>query len=132
MEKGTGLPPRVNLPSTITTIEGPIVLELVHMVEVGVSAFTLERVRLDREVEMLSRFSEAARSGTPPSTFDIAKWEASLPLYPKNSLKLYLTDGEIELEAMELKPLPFNLGCSSIGTKVNFFQTRVWCVVLNF
>ena len=44
MEWSTGLPPRLNRPLVHTVFPGPIVLEITHISELGVSAFTLEEV----------------------------------------------------------------------------------------
>jgi RecQ-mediated genome instability protein 1 len=119
MEPGSGLPLFVGLKSMYITLDEPIVLELVHMAEVGVSAFALEKVRLEREQAIYTCFSKASSFGETLSLNELSRLEDSLPDYPRNTLKLYLTDGAVELEAVELRRIPgLDLGRSSMGLKV--------------
>ncbi|RXW12582.1 hypothetical protein EST38_g13274 [Candolleomyces aberdarensis] len=127
MECGTGLPRFVGLKSMYTTLDKPVVLELVHLAEVGMSAFALEKVRLEREQAIFSCFSRASNAGQTVSLNELSRLEDSLPDYPRNTLKLYLTDGVIELEAVELRHIPaLDLGRSLMGLKVLAFDWKVF------
>ena len=42
-----------------------------------------------------------------------------LPQYPHKCLKLTLSDGTVELDAIELEPLGLRLGATPMGTKVS-------------
>ncbi|KAJ2911491.1 hypothetical protein MD484_g8924, partial [Candolleomyces efflorescens] len=119
MMAGSGLPPQISLPTMHTIIKGPIVLELIHMTDVGCSALALERVRIDRDQLLFLNLSAAVRDRRMPSAAETAKWERELPTFPRGSLKLWLTDGLTELEARELKPLPMALGLTPMGIKVS-------------
>ncbi|TEB10193.1 hypothetical protein FA13DRAFT_1653252 [Coprinellus micaceus] len=108
---GTGLTPLTNSPTAHGTIEGPLVLELVHLTEIGVSALALEGIRQERAI---SSTSVAYRRGER-----LQEQEQILPEYPRERLKLVLTDGFNELEAIECGRLPdIVLGKTPMGTKV--------------
>lgn len=118
MKAGTGLPLRIGSPSVHTTLEGPIVLELVHLTDVGVSAFSLEKVRQDRDQTFYLDLLALARARETASQRTLQEIRHSLPDYPRGVLKLYLSDGSTELQALELKRLPLQLGQSAMGLKV--------------
>ncbi|KAF5341247.1 hypothetical protein D9611_005969 [Ephemerocybe angulata] len=118
MVPGTGLPRRITHPMTHTKLEGPIVLDLLHMDEIGVSAFRLERVRMDRDEACFLNMLRLA-SFCPGITEEmILRASTQLPEYPRKRLKIYLSDGTIELIAMEYMPLPLKLGITPMGTKL--------------
>ncbi|TEB18676.1 hypothetical protein FA13DRAFT_1803221 [Coprinellus micaceus] len=60
----TGLTPFINSPTAYGTIEGPLVLEIVHITEIGVCAFDLEEVRQERAHIHHQRRISAIRSAT--------------------------------------------------------------------
>ena len=120
MKAGTGLPYRIGSSMVHTTLEGPIVLELVHMTDVGVSAFSLERVRQDRDQKLYLEMLALARAGQTATEESLLEIMSALPEYPRGTLKLILTDGHTELHAVEYKQLPFKLGRTKIGLKVWF------------
>ncbi|KAF5319894.1 hypothetical protein D9611_011102 [Ephemerocybe angulata] len=120
MKKGTGLRAEITLPSMHTTLKGPVILELVHMTEVGVSAFALEKTRIDRDKVMHSHLYKAGQRGLEVGLVELMELDSKLPKYPRKSLKYWFTDGEMEIQAMEYKALPFTLGKAPIGIKVRF------------
>ncbi|TEB19143.1 hypothetical protein FA13DRAFT_1647364, partial [Coprinellus micaceus] len=118
MRAGTGLHHRIGSPMVHTIIEGPIVLELLHITDVGVSAFTLERVRQDRDQMLYLELLALARAGQAVTEERLLDIKSGLPEYPRGVLKLTLTDGHTEMQAVEYKRLPFKLGKTMIGLKV--------------
>ena len=119
MEHGSGFPTNINHPSTFTVFEGPILLELVSMTDIGTSALVLEHFRLLREAEVLRHRSIAADRWINLSLDDLAGLRPLLTPYPRNTLKLLLTDGLTLLEAIEFSPLrQFALGTTPLGCKV--------------
>ena len=112
---GTGLPDRINQERVYDVIEGPVVLELVHMTDVGCPALALERVRQYRENRALQARIDHTASDSEGEGLD---WDGPLQQYPRRCLKLFLSDGIMELQAMELERLPFELGVTPMGTKV--------------
>ncbi|KAJ3515793.1 hypothetical protein NMY22_g14358 [Coprinellus aureogranulatus] len=118
MAKGSsGIPSAVGS-KVHTVIEGPMVLELVHMTEVGVSAFKLELVRMERDRIFYEGLLELAQEGDVASTATILQMKDNLPDYPRQCLSLYLSDGFHELQFIEYRPLPFKLGRTSMGMKL--------------
>ena len=118
MQGGTGLHHRIGSSTIHTTIEGPIVLELLHITDVGISAFSLERVRQDRDQMLYLELLALARAGQIITEEGLLGVKHALPEYPRGVLKLILTDGHTEIQAVEYKRLPFKLGKSKIGLKV--------------
>ncbi|KAJ3547511.1 hypothetical protein NMY22_g1618 [Coprinellus aureogranulatus] len=114
---GTGLPNRINHPKYYDLIQGPIVLELVHLTDVGVSGLALERARQDYGRRLfLDKIAQAG--STEGQALGDFGWQAMLENYPRRRLKLTFSDGYTELEALELERLPFHLGVTPMGTKV--------------
>jgi hypothetical protein len=115
---GTGLPRRVNHSKVHHHLKGPVVLELVHLTDIGVSALKLERVRQDRDRRAyLDRVAQTTSSGG--QALREVEWLGPKPeKYPRKCLKLFLSDSALELQAIELEPLPLVLGDTPMGTKV--------------
>lgn len=107
-----------------TTLEGPIVLELKHLTDMGISAFKLERARYGRDRSFYLRMSTLAEEGEIATPDKLQAIRENLPRYPYKCLKLVLSDGTTELEAVELEPLGLRLGATPMGTKVSF-QVRL-------
>ena len=61
---GTGLTPFINAASAHGTIAGPLVLEIVHIMEMGVCTFDLEEVWQERAHIRHQRRISAIRSAT--------------------------------------------------------------------
>jgi hypothetical protein len=119
---GTGLTPLTNPPTAHGNLEGPLVLEIVHIIESGVCAFDLEEVRQER-----ARIAHQGRVSTvcnvTGNQLPQERVEQVPPRYPRNRLKLILTDGFIELEAVECEHLPdIVLGETTMGTKVRLLS----------
>jgi RecQ-mediated genome instability protein 1 len=120
MQAGTGFPNRIGSTMVHTIIEGPIVLELIHITDVGVSAFSLERTRQDRDQALYLQLLALARAGRTITKEGLLDLKRALPEYPRGVLKLILSDGHTEIQAVEYKRLPFKLGKTKIGLKVLF------------
>jgi RecQ-mediated genome instability protein 1 len=118
MQAGTGLHHRIGSPTVHTTLEGHIVLELVHITDIGVSALSLERARQDRDQSIYLKLLASAQAGRTTTEKGWLDLKNALPEYPRGVLKLILSDGHTELQAVEYKCLPFKLGKSKIGLKV--------------
>ncbi|KAJ3547517.1 hypothetical protein NMY22_g1619 [Coprinellus aureogranulatus] len=124
---GTGLPNRINEPKVDHFLRGPVILELVHVTEIGISAFTLERVRQDRERKLfLDRVAHTGTLETRASCNRNRTGHGELQLeYPRKCLKFFLSDGFLELQAIELEQLPFKLGQTPMGTKIRLTDVPV-------
>ena len=130
---GTGLPNRINQPKVNDLIEGPITLELVHATDVGVSALQLEKVRQYREhkalMDRVGFHADPSEEQSPPGS-PRTDWQSatssSADEYPRKRLKMFLSDGFLELQAIEVERLlPFELGTTPMGTKVQRICVRV-------
>ena len=116
---GTGLSPRIYRGMVYMEIDGPVVLELVHLTEVGVSAFELDKIREEHDKASQASLMSLAERGLLPTSRNRANIQATLPPYPRKCLKLILSDGTTELPALECEPLPLELGETQIGLKVS-------------
>lgn len=120
---GTGLPPRINHPKVHETLDH-VVLEIVHLTELGINALELDRVRQSREWATYLNVTLPTPTGSPvdgQSLSDDQDWPhgPAMEAYPRRRLKLSLSDGFIELQAIELDRLDeIELGETSMGTKV--------------
>ncbi|TEB28731.1 hypothetical protein FA13DRAFT_1633038 [Coprinellus micaceus] len=118
---GTGLAAPSNSQTAHGDLTGPLVLELVHMTEIGVSAFDLEGVRQERAHIRHQRRLATVRNVTGGRRQQQER-RLDLPDYPRKRLKLFLTDGFIELEGIECGHLStIALGKTPMGTKVHLF-----------
>lgn len=126
---GTGLLPRIYGGMVYTEINGPVVLELVHLTEVGISAFELDEIREQRDKASRAGLMSLAERGLLPTSTNIANVQATLPPYPRKCLKLILSDGTTELPALECEALPLELGKTRMGLKVSRHLYRVSGVV---
>ncbi|EAU83821.1 hypothetical protein CC1G_13138 [Coprinopsis cinerea okayama7 len=117
---GQGLPPFSDAATACLKIRGPLWMEVVSIDDLGVSAFQLERVRLERRRYILDRVSQAARERKVFSRDESAAIRATLPKYPRKTLQLRLTDGSQEIDAFEINgPLPhISLDETFIGHKI--------------
>lgn len=128
-EVGTGLPPLISASTTYTTIDHPVVLQLVHITEVGISAFLLSSVREERDKAYRCGLLSLADHGGCPTPSNLETIEESLPEYPRKCLKMYLSDGRTTIEAMELEIIPeLRLGKTRMGVKVRrqAILSRLW------
>ncbi|KAF5325933.1 hypothetical protein D9611_000193 [Ephemerocybe angulata] len=119
--RGSGLPPGIALPTMYTTLKGPIVLEIVHMTDVGVSAFVLEQVHLNRERAAYRRLCAEDDSLSGLTLGEKGHSDSvATPAYPRHCLRLTLSDGNSEIEALELigKPFSFVLGETPIDVPI--------------
>ncbi|KAJ3513498.1 hypothetical protein NMY22_g15025 [Coprinellus aureogranulatus] len=123
---GTGLRPPTSriLPHGI--LQGPILLEIVHIAEIGVSAFELESVRQERAQIKHQRRIEQVRRIVTPREDDAIQPRPILPVYPRNRIKIYFTDGFTVLEAVECERLPdIVLGETPMGRKVSLEDVSI-------
>ncbi|KAJ3512491.1 hypothetical protein NMY22_g15317 [Coprinellus aureogranulatus] len=107
-------------------LEGPILLEIVHIEEVGVSAFELETVRQERARIKHQRRLEEVRRIVAPQEGGMPQPRPVLPDYPRNRLKIHFTDGFSMLEAIECERLPeIVLGETAMGQKVSLANVPI-------
>lgn len=110
MMPGTGLP-QVSAEVKETTIRGPILVQVLSIMDIGQSAFSLMNVRQAR----LERADMAGLAGGEDD-----EDEGPIPSYPRSTLRLELTDGSVSLPAVEHRRLPeLKLGESKLGLKVS-------------
>ena len=119
-EPGTGIPKGVTQKKAHLVLDGPMILELVHLTDVGISAITLEGVRQEREHRFyLDRLahSSSSQQGRILREFDWLRQD--ITPYPRRRLKMFLSDGSKELQAIESERVPgIALGVTPMGTKV--------------
>jgi RecQ-mediated genome instability protein 1 len=120
-ERGSGLPEEITREQTHVSLQNAVVLELVHLTDIGVSAMTLEGVRQDRERSIfLDRVSHISSSQEGLSLRELDWLRPDLQAYPRRRLKLFLSDGTTELQAVELERLSnIELGSTPMGTKAS-------------
>ncbi|TEB21555.1 hypothetical protein FA13DRAFT_1716728 [Coprinellus micaceus] len=104
LRETSGLSTHVHPQASGTLLVGPIVLEIVHI---------MESVQTH-----LKRFTKRVTQNDPTLRIPRPHY-ATLPQYPRNRLKVVLSDGFLELEAVECQRLPnVELGKTPTGTKV--------------
>ncbi|KAH9838497.1 uncharacterized protein C8Q71DRAFT_751554 [Rhodofomes roseus] len=106
---GTGLS---HLSSEVkeTIIRGPVLVQVLSIMEIGQSAFSLMNVRQ-------ARLERADMAGLARAEDD--EDDGPIPSYPRSMLRFELTDGSVTLPAVEYRRLPeFNLGESRLGFKM--------------
>ncbi|KAH9917823.1 uncharacterized protein B0H18DRAFT_938171 [Fomitopsis serialis] len=119
MVPGTGLP-QISPDTKETTIHGPILVQVLSIMEIGQSAFSLMSVRQAK----LERADMAGLAGEEDD-----EDEGPIPSYPRSMLRFELTDGSITLPAVEHRRLPdFKLGESRLGLKVSGSLPIWFCV----
>lgn len=118
-EEGTGFDANLSFSTMCNTIQGPMVLELKHLTDIGISAFQLEKVRYSRDRSFHAKLLALAAEGKITMPDNLQEVRKRLPQYPRKCLKLVLSDGVRELEAVELEPLNIHLGVTPMGTKVS-------------
>ncbi|KAJ3545100.1 hypothetical protein NMY22_g2565 [Coprinellus aureogranulatus] len=107
--------------SSLASITEPgTVLELVHLTDIGVSALTLEGVRQEREHRIyLDRVAHTSTSEQAKTLRDLDWLRPRLTPYPRKCLKMFLSDGSVEIQAIETERLcGIELGTTPMGTKV--------------
>lgn len=112
--EGTGLPLNAHTLHNVR-IRGtsPILVEVVEITEIGHSAFSLTNVRQTR-IERADLAGLAAEEGVEDD-------EGPVPKFPRQMLKLYVSDGTVTLPAIEYRPMPeLQLGETPLGFKVRF------------
>ncbi|TEB17150.1 hypothetical protein FA13DRAFT_1804426 [Coprinellus micaceus] len=126
-EPGSGLSEWVTRDYTHVLLKGPVVLELVHLTDVGISAMTLEGVRQERERQIyLDRVGHTSNSQEGRMQRELRWVRPELEPYPRRRLKLFLSDGSVELQAIELEHLPnLELGVTPMGTKVHLKDVEI-------
>lgn len=116
MLPGTGLPIHSAAPKTIMTLEGlEILVEIVSVMEIASSAFSLNQTRLAREERTKAGDVD---DGEGEGDIEI-EGEGPMPKYSRGMLKFQLTDGATMLPAIEYRPLPeLSLENTPLGYKV--------------
>lgn len=103
-----------------------MVLELTHMNDISVSAFTLNRVRYARDRSFHQRLAALAEEGEVATKEALLRIREALPPFPRNCLQLSLSDGTHELKAIELERLDVQLGRTPMGVKVCKELLVIW------
>lgn len=114
MVHGTGFPPDVLTLNNVRLTGPPILVEIVAIMEIGQSAFSLQNVRQTR----VDREDLAGLAGSDEDAED----EGPIPKYTRSMLRLELSDGTSILPAIEYRRLPeLELGVTPPGYKVRAF-----------
>ncbi|TEB18725.1 hypothetical protein FA13DRAFT_1719542 [Coprinellus micaceus] len=107
---------------------GPIVLEIVHIIEVGRNTFEVEEVHQTRcniQWEYRRSIMQSVTQSNPALRL-LPPHYSTLPPYPRDRLKVFLSDGFLELEALETQRLPnLTLGRTPMGTKVRLTNVPI-------
>ncbi|KAI0775214.1 DUF1767-domain-containing protein [Trametes elegans] len=112
MLAGTGFP-RDAIGAADTVLRGPILVEVVEIMEIGHSAYSLmqtyeSRVEYRKQAELRTASGDRDDGERKP-----------LPKYPRSMLQFQLSDGMNVLPAIEVKSMPeFELGETPLGYKV--------------
>ncbi|KAG2005520.1 hypothetical protein CC2G_001920 [Coprinopsis cinerea AmutBmut pab1-1] len=128
-EPGTGLPKHLPLYITCKRIKGPeIWLEVKSICDIGISGFTLERIRLERQRQMFEAIATAAKESRHLERDEIDALRRSLPKFPRGTLLFTLSDGHEDIDALELEPLPgFSLESTYVGHKIQVRDLPIIC-----
>lgn len=111
---GTGFPSDVSTLNKVKLRGPPILVEVVAVTEIGASAFQLQNIRQTR----LDRDDLAGLVGENTAQED----EGPIPKYPREMLRLEITDGTITIPAIEYRRLPeLDLVTTPLGYKVFHF-----------
>ncbi|KAH9945184.1 uncharacterized protein BXZ73DRAFT_38839 [Epithele typhae] len=112
MRSGSGIPPNAIGADETMVIKGPILVEVVEIMEVGQSAYSLLQVHESR-VEYQKQAQIRTASGDPEE-------HKPMPKFPRSMLQLRLSDGQHVITAVEHKSLPgIELGETPLGFKVS-------------
>lgn len=119
MLHGTGIPTQCAAADYAAAVEGhPILVQITSITDIGVSAFHLEQTRSTRE----ERFKKGATEGEEDG--DVEVDEGPVPKYQRGMLKFTVSDGALNLQAVEYRKLPqFRLGETKLGLKVRLSLT---------
>lgn len=113
MVPGTGFPENINTVEE-TVLQGPILVEVIGIMEIGHSAYSLLQTYESREEY---RKQMALREGREQRDGEERK---PMPKYPRSMLQFQLSDGVAVLPGIEYKPFPqFELGEMPLGCKVS-------------
>ena len=112
MVEGTGLPPQAWTLKNKRISGTPVLVEVIAITEIGHSAFNLQNVRQTR-IERADLAGLAEQEGVEDD-------EGPVPNYPRTMLKLEISDGSVNLPAIEYRSLPqLKLGETPLGYKVS-------------
>ncbi len=109
-------PPTYTTTAKVSTGAQPILVEITALTEIGQSAFNLLNTRQARlEREDLAGLVEREREQNGQDGED----EGPVPNYPRQMLKLEVSDGTVSLPAVEYRKIPeLILGETQLGCKV--------------
>ncbi|KAI9060651.1 DUF1767-domain-containing protein [Trametes sanguinea] len=112
MLSGTGFPEEI-FQGRDKQLKGPILVEVVGIMEVGHSAYSLMQT-----FEARAEWRKQAELRDAQGERDAGE-QKPMPKYPRSMLRLELSDGAYVLPAIEFKRLPeFELGETPLGCKV--------------
>ena len=118
MVAGTGFPQNV-VGADNLVLKGPILVEVVNIMEIGHSAYSLLQVHESR-VEYRKQAQIRSANGDEEE-------RKPMPKYPRSMLQLHLSDGQLVLPAVENQSLPqLELGETPLGYKVNIQVTSYY------
>lgn len=114
MIPGTGVPQNIDSMQNGKLSGSPILVEIVAIMEIGHSAFSLQNIRQTR----IERADLAGLTINEEGTDD----EGPIPKYPRSMLQFKLSDGHTTFQAIEYRRLPgLELGETPLGYKVRIF-----------
>ncbi|EPQ54219.1 hypothetical protein GLOTRDRAFT_11659, partial [Gloeophyllum trabeum ATCC 11539] len=104
---GTGLPPDIFTYDGMR-LQGPILVQISAITDIGQSAFSLQNVRQ-------TRLDRADLAGLGQEGDED---EGPIPRYPRSMLRFQLSDGNLSIKAVEYRKLPqLELGETPLGYK---------------
>ena len=117
----TGLPPNIRQQHKFSTGAQPILVEIASLTEIGHSAFSLlntRQARIERE-DLAGLVQREREQNNQDGPVDDGEDEGPIPNYPRQMLKLEISDGSVSLPAIEYRKIPeLNLGETQLGCKV--------------
>ncbi|KAI0367762.1 DUF1767-domain-containing protein [Pilatotrama ljubarskyi] len=114
MLAGTGIPENI-LTAANAFIEGPILVQVAGIMEIGHSAYSLLQVYESRE-----EWRKQAKLRETRGEAVAEEERKPMPKYPRSMLQFHLSDGISILPAIECKKMPeFELGETPLGYKVS-------------
>jgi RecQ-mediated genome instability protein 1 len=134
MQRQTGFPASIhNMKNGVIGTRasgGGILVQINAITEIGASAFTLKNVRQARmdkaDMTGLTKDkidTEAGEDQVNSTAREVDEEDVTMPSYPRSMLSLMVTDGNLQIKAIEYKKInDLKLGETPLGCKVCVFH----------